>query len=96
MGFKSVTPDKAGEIATKGKFTSRITYKLKINLSLYIYYINNGYQEIMWDICSANYQSTYVDITCDLNEVGKYKFNIRSDINGEKMFLFTYNINNTK
>jgi hypothetical protein len=96
LGFKSVTPDKVGEITTKGKFTSRITYKSKINLLLNLYYINNGKQEIRWNICSANYQSTYVDITCNLNQVGKYKFNIWADINGARTFLFAYDINYTK
>ena len=95
LGFKSVTPDKAGEIATKGKFTSRLTYKSKINLLLNLYYINNGKQEIRWDICSANFQSTYVDITCNLRQVGKYKFNIWADINGVRTFLFAYNLNYT-
>ena len=96
LGFKSVSPDKAGEISSTGKFNVKVTYKSKVNLLLNPYYINNGKQEIKWDACKANYQSTYVDINCNFSTSGKYKLNVWSDVNNVRTFLFSYDINCTK
>ena len=93
LGFKTITPDKAGEINITGKFDVRITYKSKVNLLLNPYYTNIGNTAVLHDACKTNYQSTYVDISCNFTKIGKIKFNIWADINGAYTYLFCYDLN---
>jgi len=96
LGFKTISPDKEEEIISTGKFNVKLTYKSKVELLLNPYFINNGKQEIKWDACKANYQSTSVNIACNFSNVGKYKLNVWAVVNGSNTFLFSYDINRKK